>query len=188
MILIVGLGNPGKEYLYSRHNIGFVIVDRINKEFGSLDPVIRFNSELLRVFFESRELLLIKPLTYMNNSGNPVFRVIKYFKDEIERMIVLHDDLDIEFGTVRLKSGGGTGGHNGLESIIRFLKTDNFDRLRFGIGRPPARLDPEDFVLAGFKRKELKELDYPVTRSSDAIKDYVRYGIDYTMNIYNRPN
>lgn len=186
MILIVGLGNPGKEYHQSRHNIGFTIADRLNKELGNLNPVIKFNSELVRLFFEGLELLIIKPLTYMNNSGNPVSRIIRHFGDEIDRMLVLHDDLDIEFGTIRFKSGGGTGGHNGLESIVSYLKTDDFDRLRFGIGRPPAHIDPAEFVLAGFKRKELKELDYLTSRSCDAIRDYIRYGIEHAMNVYNR--
>jgi len=185
MILIIGLGNPGQEYGQTRHNIGFIILNKFSEETGGSSQISKFNSILIKSEHAGKTLLCVKPCTFMNNSGSAVFKVIKHFEDKIESTIVIHDDLDIEFGEIKLKSGGGTGGHNGLESIVKKLGYSDFDRLRFGIGRPPGHKDPADFVLSKFKIRETRELDSIVSVSVEALKDYVEYGINYAMNKYN---
>ena len=185
MILIIGLGNPGEDYDQTRHNIGFVILDKFSEETGILAQISKFNSILIKSEYAGKALICVKPYTFMNNSGSAVLKVIKHFEDKIESTIVIHDDLDVEFGEIKFKSGGGTGGHNGLESIVKKLGHSDFDRLRFGIGRPPGRKDPADFVLSGFKMKETRELDSIISISTEALKDYVENGINFAMNKYN---
>ena len=185
MILIVGLGNPGREYEQSRHNIGFMVIDKFLEilDVGKLSR--KFNSLTTEITCSGKKILIQKPFTFMNNSGAAVLKACKYYKDNIDSILVVHDDLDIEFGEIRLKSDGGAGGHNGLESIIAALGNGNFDRLRFGIGRPPGRKDPSDFVLSSFKKSEKSELEFLADRAVDALKDYIEYGIQYSMNKYN---
>jgi PTH1 family peptidyl-tRNA hydrolase len=185
MILIIGLGNPGGEYGQTRHNIGFIILNKFSVETGILSQISKFNSILIKSEYAGKPLLCAKPYTFMNNSGSAVLKVIEHFKGKIESTIVIHDDLDIEFGEIKLKSGGGTGGHNGLESIVKKLGHSDFDRLRFGIGRPPGRKDPADFVLSKFKKRETRELDSIISISIEALKDYIENGINYAMNKYN---
>ena len=185
MILIIGLGNPGEEYGQTRHNIGFIILNKFIEETGILGQFSKFNSILIKSEYAGKALLCVKPCTFMNNSGSAVSKVIEHFEGKIESIIIIHDDLDIEFGQIKLKSGGGTGGHNGLESIVKKLGHFDFDRLRFGIGRPPGRKDPADFVLSKFKRSETRELDSIITISVEALKGYVENGINYAMNKYN---
>jgi PTH1 family peptidyl-tRNA hydrolase len=188
MIFIVGLGNPGEKYRQTRHNIGFVIVDAFLKQQASYSSFLKFNSEISRLIYSQNELLLLKPLTYMNNSGKPVASAISFYSQDntaTGKMIVIHDDIDIEFGKIRLKRGGGTGGHNGLESIAGHIGNSDFDRLRFGLGRPPGSKEPADFVLSNFSRAEKKELEELVSIAIDALDDYIKNGIDYAMNKYN---
>ncbi|MCL4415960.1 MAG: aminoacyl-tRNA hydrolase [Actinobacteria bacterium] len=185
MILIIGLGNPGEDYEQTRHNIGFVILDKFSEDTGILSQISKFNSILIKSKYAGKALLCVKPCTFMNNSGSAVLKVIRHFEDDIESTIVIHDDLDIEFGEIKFKSGGGTGGHNGLESILKKLGRSDFDRLRFGIGRPPGRKDPADFVLSKFKMKETRELDSIIPISIEALKDYIENGINFAMNKYN---
>jgi peptidyl-tRNA hydrolase, PTH1 family len=185
MILIVGLGNPGIKYRQSRHNIGFSVADAFIKDTGICrSPHIRFNSDLKKTVYSGCQILVAKPLSYMNNSGSPISAIYRHY-DDIENIIVIHDDIDIEFGQVKFKRGGGPGGHNGIQSIISSLKTDEFDRLRVGVGRPPSGKDPADFVLDRFSRTEIRELADIVNISVNALKDYVEYGIDFAMNKYN---
>ena len=185
MILIIGLGNPGEEYGQTRHNIGFIILNKFSEETGILGQFSKFNSTLIKSEYAGKALLCVKPYTFMNNSGSAVLKVIKHFEGKIESTIIIHDDLDIEFGEIKFKSGGGTGGHNGLESIVKKLGRSDFDRLRFGIGRPSGRKDPADFVLSKFKMREIRELDSIISISVEALKDYVENGINYAMNKYN---
>ncbi|MBM3714049.1 MAG: aminoacyl-tRNA hydrolase, partial [Actinobacteria bacterium] len=185
MILIVGLGNPGRDYCKTRHNIGFAVVDRLLEGLISQVTYYKFNAEVFEADYKNTKLLIVKPLTYMNNSGTSVKHFINQYFSEIERILVIHDDIDIEFGLVKLKIGGGSGGHNGLESLVKHLGNTDFDRLRFGIGRPPKKIDPAAYVLSGFKRIELKSLDNIIDRAAEAIKDYIEFGIDYAMNKYN---
>jgi PTH1 family peptidyl-tRNA hydrolase len=184
-MLIVGLGNPGAEYSQTRHNIGFIIIDRFLEELGKPESFIKFNSEIHKSKYSGRELLLVKPLTFVNKSGTSISNVINHYDINSDEILVIHDDLDIEFGMIKFKCGGGTGGHNGLESIVQYLGKTDFNRLRFGIGRPPGKKDPAVFVLSRFRKAEIGELDFLIDKSISAIKDYIHFGIDYTMNEYN---
>lgn len=185
MILIVGLGNPGKDYENTRHNAGFIVTDRLLDDLVIQVTYYKFNAEVFESDYSGKKLLIVKPLLYMNNSGASVKHFISQYSLEIERMLVIHDDLDIDFGTIKLKSCGGTGGHNGLESLVKHLGNADFDRLRFGIGRPLRKKDPAAYVLSRFKRAELKNLFLIVDRAVSAIKDYIEFNIDYAMNKYN---
>ena len=184
-MLIVGLGNPGIEYCETRHNIGFIIIDRFLEHLESPSSFLKFSSEIHKSKYSGRELLLVKPLTFVNRSGTSISNIVDHYGIESGDILVIHDDLDIEFGIVKFKCGGGTGGHNGLESIVEHLGNADFNRLRFGIGRPPGRKDPAVFVLSGFRKAEKNELDFLIDRSISAIKDYIDSGIDYAMNEYN---
>ena len=185
MMLIVGLGNPGVEYSQTRHNIGFIVIDKFLEKLDKPASFLKFNSEIYKSKYFSSELLLVKPLTFVNKSGTSISNIVNHYDIKSDEILVIHDDLDIEFGMIKFKCGGGTGGHNGLESIVEHLGNADFNRLRFGIGRPPGRKDPAVFVLSRFRKAETGELDFLIERSISAIKDYIYFGIDYTMNEYN---
>ncbi len=185
MILIVGLGNPGKEYTDTRHNIGFAVIDEMASGAGSGNKYSNFNSMVYDAEISGTKLLLLKPQTFMNNSGSAVSGALRSYGDEIERILVVHDDIDIEFGQIKLKNGGSTAGHRGLESIYEKTRTLDFDRLRFGIGRPPGRMEASDYVLRRFARGELEEAGLMIRQSADAISDYIIDGIDFASNKYN---
>jgi PTH1 family peptidyl-tRNA hydrolase len=187
--LIVGLGNPGPEYAKNRHNVGFMIVDlladRTRARFGRAR---RTNAQVaearLGVGDLAPRLVLVKPMTYMNLSGGPVASLRQFYKVPIERVVAVHDELDIAYGQLRLKQGGGEGGHNGLRSMSQSLGDKNFLRVRFGIGRPPGRQDPADYVLSDFSAVERKELDFLVDRAADATEALVQRGLEWTQNAY----
>ena len=185
MILIVGLGNPGGDYSGTRHNIGFAVIDELVSSLDSGSKYIKFNSSAHNASYAGKDLLILKPQTFMNNSGSAVAPALKLFSDEITRLLVIHDDIDIEFGRLKIKSGGNTGGHRGLQSI--FDKTGNldFDRLRFGVGRPPGRMEASDYVLKSFKKSETGELGFLIGRAVDMIRDYIENGLDHAANEYN---
>ena len=187
MIFIVGLGNPGKEYQDTRHNAGFILLDRLLEIYGNPKPLSKFNGLIYKQNFSGKEILCIRPKTFMNLSGVTVSGAARHFEDILEKILVIHDDLDIEFGRIRFKTGGGTGGHNGLDSIIKSLGRADFDRLRIGVGRPPGKMDPADFVLSKFKKSERKELNLTISLAADAAADYIDHGIDFVMNKYNQP-
>jgi len=185
MILIAGLGNPGEEHRLTRHNIGFLIIDKFAEALDRKKDYHKFNSSIVESSYNGKKLLLIKPLTFMNNSGNAVASVYNLFKDEIDSILVISDDIDIKLGEIRFKVNGGTGGHKGLESIVRRLVNVDFDRLRFGVSRPPGRKNASDYVLEEFKRNEISEAEVGIQRAADAVKDYIVNGIEYCMNKYN---
>ncbi|MBM3709158.1 MAG: aminoacyl-tRNA hydrolase [Actinobacteria bacterium] len=185
MILIAGLGNPGKDYENTRHNIGFVVADRLLDDLAVQVTYYKFNAEVFESDYSGKKLLIVRPLLYMNNSGASLKHFITQYSLEIDRILVIHDDIDIDFGKIRLKTGGGTGGHNGLESLVKHMGNADFDRLRFGVGRPPKKIDPAVYVLSRFKRVELKNLFFIVDKAVTSIKDYIEFGIDYAMNKYN---
>ena len=135
--------------------------------------------------YNDQKLILLKPQTFMNNSGTAVALCYRFFENQISSMLVIHDDIDIMFGEIKIKKGGSTGGHKGLESIAENLRNYDFDRLRFGIGRPPGRQDAVDYVLEEFSKKEKEEVEIGVQRSVDITRDYLTEGIEYAMNKYN---
>lgn len=171
-IVVAGLGNPGKQYQGTRHNVGFEIIDRLaenlSKGLGSWRD--QGGAESLTVTFESKKIILVKPLTYMNRSGEPLRAILSFYKIPVEKLLVIHDELDLPFGTVRLKIGGGEAGHNGLKSISEQLATQNYQRLRIGIGRPvDARIETADWVLAKFNPEERQILPEIISRAVEKI-------------------
>jgi len=178
--LVVGLGNPGPEYADTRHNVGFHVVELLAaRAGGGRFSRHKSNADVLEGRLAGRRVVLAKPRTYMNVSGGPVAGLVRYYGGEL---VVVHDDLDLGFGVVRLKQGGGEGGHNGLRSISTSLGTKDYLRVRFGIGRPPGRQDPADFVLKRFSATERKELDFAVDLAADATEALLADGLEPTQN------
>ncbi len=186
MKVVVGLGNPGKEYERDRHNIGFVVVDAFARKHGFEFRRRKFRSTLAEGRFGSEKLLLSKPLTFMNLSGEAVAPLAAFYKLPSESLLVVADDLDIPLGEIRLRPKGGSGGHNGLKSIIDHLGTREFPRLRIGIGRPPAGVDPADYVLQPFSPEEIPVVELVVERAVGAIETWILRGIETAMNEFNR--
>lgn len=189
MWMIVGLGNPGREYERNRHNVGFMVADalaaRIGAKFGRHRRAVADAAEgRLGVGVDAPRLVLIKPLSYMNLSGGPVAALAQFYKIEPDHIIAVHDELDLPYGQLRAKLGGGEGGHNGLRSMSKSLGTKEYLRARFGIGRPPGRQDPADYVLSDFSAAERKDLDYLIDRTGDIVESLVTRGLEWTQNAY----
>jgi PTH1 family peptidyl-tRNA hydrolase len=185
--LVVGLGNPGKEYARNRHNVGFLVAELLAERIGAkFSRHRRAVAEVAegRLGFGGPKTVLAKPLTYMNLSGGPVAALAQFYKVPPGQVIAVHDELDIGYGQVRAKCGGGEGGHNGLRSMSKSLGTKDYVRVRFGIGRPPGRQDPADYVLSDFSAAERKELDFLVDRAADVVESIVTRGLEWTQNAY----
>lgn len=183
--LVVGLGNPGPEYAGNRHNVGFMCADVLAGQMG-----VTFKRDRSRALAANGRLrgvpvTLAKPLSFMNLSGGAVASLRAFYKLPAEQIVVLHDELDLPFGVIRLKLGGGDGGHNGLRSVTAALGTRDYHRLRIGIGRPPGRMDPADFVLRNFSAAERKELPEILGRSADAVETLLTSGLAAAQNQYN---
>jgi peptidyl-tRNA hydrolase, PTH1 family len=185
MILIAGLGNPGKEYYLTRHNAGFLLVERLLENLEVKDKKRKFNSKIAFASLEEKKILFIQPLTFMNESGSAVLQARKFYKDEIQKILIVHDDIDIEFGKIRFKKSGGSGGHKGLISIMQHNSGIEFDRLRLGVGRPPGVKAAANYVLKNFTKTEQKELPQIFNSAAEAVKDYIGFDIEYCMNKYN---
>jgi PTH1 family peptidyl-tRNA hydrolase len=185
--LVVGLGNPGKEYAGNRHNVGFLVADllarRVGAKFGRSK---RAGADVAegRLGFGGPRLVLVKPLTFMNLSGGPVASLAQFFKVPVDNVIAVHDELDLPYGQIRAKRGGGEGGHNGLRSMSKSLGSKEYARVRFGIGRPPGRQDPADYVLSDFSAAERKELEFLVDRAADVVEAVVVEGVEWAQNKY----
>ncbi len=180
--LVVGLGNPGPEYAETRHNIGVHVVSLLGGRIGGRFGRHKVNADVLEGRLAGRRVVLAVPRTYMNVSGGPVAGLLRYYSVPPSELVVVHDDLDLGFGVVRLKLGGGEGGHNGLRSLTTSLGTKDYLRVRFGIGRPPGRQDPADFVLKRFSGAERKELDFAVDLAADAVEALLRDGLEAAQN------
>ena len=181
--LVVGLGNPGPEYAETRHNVGVRVVELLAaRAGGGRFSKHKSNADVLEGRLAGRRAVLAVPRTYMNVSGGPVAGLLRYYGVEATDLVVVHDDLDLGFGVVRLKQGGGEGGHNGLRSISASIGTKDYLRVRFGIGRPPGRQDPADFVLKRFSGAERKELEFAVDLAADAAEALLRDGLEPAQN------
>ncbi|MFD3706943.1 aminoacyl-tRNA hydrolase [Nocardia sp. NPDC058658] len=181
--LVVGLGNPGPEYERTRHNVGFLVADVLAERVGGRFAVHKKSgADLLQARLDGRQILIAKPRTYMNLSGRPVAALAKFFSVPADQVIVVHDELDLPFGTLRLKQGGGEGGHNGLRSISQALTTKEYLRTRIGIGRPPGRQDPADYVLKAFSGPERKEVPVIVEQAADAVEMLLKVGLEAAQN------
>ncbi len=183
--LVVGLGNPGREYRDTRHNIGFMVIDQLCKELGVSMSRVQSKALVAVGMLEGRKVVMAKPQTYMNLSGQSVGGLVRFYKTPREQIIVAHDDLDLPLGTIRLRPGGGSAGQKGMQSIIQQLGTQNFARLRLGIGRPPGQMDPAAYVLQPFSRADQELLAMVLTRAAAAVRAFVCQGLDAAMNLHN---
>ena len=188
--LVVGLGNPGQEYARHRHNVGAMVADvLVQRMGGNLRPHKRARAAAAEGRMShgatAPRLIVAKPSTYMNDSGQAVAPLCDFYKIGPDRVIAVHDELDLPFGALRLKYGGGDNGHNGLKSLRRALGTGDFYRARFGIGRPPGRLDPAVFVLRDFSSTERREIDAEIARTTDAIEALISEGLDRAQSEFN---
>lgn len=182
-VLVVGLGNPGENYAQTRHNIGFFVVDRLAARIGSKFTVHkRSGAEIVTGRLDGRSVVLAKPRCYMNESGRQVGPLAKFYSVPPTEVIVVHDDLDLEFGRIRLKCGGGEGGHNGLRSVAAALSSKDFHRVRIGIGRPPGRKDPAAFVLEKFTATERPEIPAICEQAADATQLLIELGLEQAQN------
>jgi PTH1 family peptidyl-tRNA hydrolase len=180
--IVAGLGNPGPEYSRNRHNVGFAVADLLATRAGVAFKRDRARAQLATGRLAGRPVLLVKPMSYMNVSGGPLTSVSGYYKVPPDRTIVVHDELDLPFGTIRLKLGGGDNGHNGLRSVTRSLGTRHYFRVRVGVGRPSGRQDPADFLLSDFTSAERKELPFIVDRAADAVEALLSRGLAAAQN------
>jgi PTH1 family peptidyl-tRNA hydrolase len=189
--LVVGLGNPGPTYASHRHNVGFLVVEELAHRTGGRFGVPKgIRAELAECRLglpgtDAPRLGLVKSRAYMNETGGPVSGLLTYFKITPERLVVVHDELDIDPGQLRVKFGGGDNGHNGLRSIRRSLGTGDFYRVRVGVGRPPGRQDPADFLLSSFSAREREGLAVEVVRAADAVESLMSVGLERTQSAFN---
>ena len=182
--LVVGLGNPGPSYAGHRHNVGFGVVELLAERMGGRFKAHKGRADTVEGRLVGKRAVLAKPKCYMNESGGPVASLRDFFKVPAERIVVVHDELDIAFGTLRLKRGGGDNGHNGLRSVTKSLGTNDYLRVRVGIGRPPGRQDPADFVLKDFSAAERKEVPLLVDRAADAVEALVSGTLEAAQNTF----
>ncbi|MEU4800808.1 aminoacyl-tRNA hydrolase [Actinosynnema sp. NPDC023587] len=180
--LVVGLGNPGPRYEGNRHNVGFLVLDVLAERIGGRFKAHKGGADVLEGRLGGRRVVLAKPRGYMNTSGGPVAGTAKFYKVEPADVVVVHDELDLPFATVRMKLGGGENGHNGLRSITKSLGTKDYHRIRFGVDRPPGRMDPADYVLRDFSPTERKELAFELDRTADAVEALVELGLEAAQN------
>jgi peptidyl-tRNA hydrolase, PTH1 family len=183
--LVVGLGNPGPAYAGTRHNAGALVADILADRVRGRFKSHRARADVVETRFGDQRVVLAKPRSYMNESGGPVVALRDFFKLPIERIVAVHDELDLGFGVLRLKLGGGDNGHNGLKSLRRSLGSGEFHRVRVGIGRPPGRQDPADWVLRDFSATERKDLGLHLERAADAVESLLADGLAAAQNHYN---
>jgi len=182
--LVVGLGNPGPGYAATRHNAGFMVADLLAERMSGRFKAGKGGAHVLEGRIAGQRVVLVKPQSYMNLSGGPTVAAQNFYKVPLEQIVVAHDELDIDFGALRLKRGGGDGGHNGLKSITKSLGSREYLRVRFGIGRPPGRQDPADFVLKPFSCTEAKELALNIDRAADAVEALLTGPLETAQNRY----
>lgn len=183
--LIVGLGNPGREYALTRHNVGFNVVDYIASKHG-----LKFNKMMNKALvamgdIQGSKVILLKPQTYMNDSGIAVGPTLKYYKISPLNLMVVYDELDLPLAQLRMRKMGGSGGHNGMKSLISHIGTDSFPRLRVGIGRPPGRMEPVDYVLQTFSKSDGELMDALYRRATEAVERWLKEDIERVMNFVN---
>jgi PTH1 family peptidyl-tRNA hydrolase len=182
--LVVGLGNPGPEYAGNRHNIGAMVADLLAERIGAKFKAHKSRNLVVEGRLSGQRVVLAKPSSYMNLSGGPVTALRDFYKASVDRLVVVHDELDIDYASLRLKLGGGDNGHNGLKSITKSLGPDYY-RVRAGVGRPPGRMEVADFVLKDFSAPERKELAWFVDRAADAVEALIGEGLERAQSTYN---
>ncbi len=185
MKVIVGLGNPGPEYASTRHNVGFMTVDALAEKYAVTRWKNQFEALVGECQIGDEKVLLVKPQTYMNLSGKAVGPLMRWYKTALQDMAVVHDDMDLLVGTARIRKKGGSGGHNGIKSLLAELGAEDFARFRIGIGRPPQRWTVIDYVLAKFSDEDRKRAREAIEKIVPALECFAQYGIDLAMNRYN---
>lgn len=183
--LIIGLGNPGQKYRRNRHNIGQMAIDHLAKHWGGTVDKKQSRSLTLSHQFDGKNIILAKPKTFMNESGRAVSALLQNFKIPFERILVIYDDLDLALGTIRIRPEGGTGGHRGMRSIQQTIHSQAYPRMRLGIGRPPGRMDPADYVLQNFNKDEMYLLDQVLDKAVQCIEHFISMGVESAMNLCN---
>jgi len=186
MWLVVGLGNPGRQYAGNRHNAGFMVVDELRRQVGAGMARQRLGAELAEGTLRGTKVVFCKPMEFMNASGFAVSRASAFWKIPPAQTVVVHDDMDIDYGRLKLAEAGGTGGHNGLKSIVAETGTEGFCRVRFGIGRPPPAWEGADWVLADFSQEERQALPNLLEEAASATRAIVEDGLVAAMNRFNR--
>ncbi len=184
MKIIVGLGNPTKEYENTRHNVGFMVIDELMNKWSTPSMKQQFKGEVVKVKRNGEDIILLKPLTYMNLSGESLIQVMNFYKVPVEDVLVIYDDLDIPTGKLRLRQSGSAGGHNGIKSIIQHVQTQNFQRLRVGIDRD-SRIPVVNYVLGKFTKEEKPLIDEGILQATQAIDVFIDKGFTAAMNQFN---
>jgi PTH1 family peptidyl-tRNA hydrolase len=183
--LLIGLGNPGREYKDNRHNSGFMTIDRLAVRLDARGMKVQSKAIVTSAVHADHKLILAKPQTFMNLSGQSVQGLVNFYKVPLANLMIIADDLDLPFGTVRIRASGGAGGQRGMGSIIQHLGSNDFPRLRIGIGRPPGRMDPAAYVLQDFSKEDLKLLPEILGHAEEAVLEYVVNGLNAAMNKFN---
>lgn len=184
--LIVGLGNPGREYRNNRHNIGFMVLDQLAGKMDTSFSKMKMNALMTAVRHKGQRIILIKPQTFMNLSGKAAASFIRFYKLPLENLLVVYDDVDLPFQTLRMRPNGGDAGQKGVRSIIKELGTKDFPRLRIGINRPPGRMSVSSYVLLNFSDQEVETLPFVLDQAADAILAFVELGLNQAMTTYNQ--
>lgn len=183
-MLLACLGNPGPSYAGNRHNVGFVVADLLAARIGGRFKAHKSGADIVEGRLAGTRVVIAKPRSFMNLSGGPVAGLAQFFKIGADGVVVVHDELDVDFGVIKLKRGGGEGGHNGLRSISQSLGTRDYFRVRFGVGRPPGRMAAADYVLRDFSRAEQRDLDFHVDRCADAVEALIEKGLSAAQNAF----
>ena len=183
--LIVGLGNPGNEYKLTRHNVGFNVIEALEKEYNISVDKPRFKALIGEIKIGDKKIILMKPQTYMNSSGESVREICDWYKIPANNIVVIYDDIDIPWKRLRIRPKGSAGSHNGLKSVLNFLGSDEFNRVRVGIGKPPQGFDLIDYVLGKFSKEQQKDLSLVVNNAKEAVKCIIDSDIDTAMNKFN---
>jgi PTH1 family peptidyl-tRNA hydrolase len=185
MKLIVGLGNPGKQYAKTRHNVGFMVIDSLLNKLGNPKLKEKFNGLFYECDISGDKVILLKPQSYINLSGEVINRFVNYYNIKVDDIIIINDDMDLDLGRYKLKPSGSSAGHNGLKSVEQNLKTDEYKRLKIGISNDKT-IDAKDYVLGKFRKEELDTINEVIEKSAEIIREYVNTSFEDLMNKYNR--
>jgi len=183
--LIAGLGNPGRKYEHNRHNVGFMLLNRLATKLGESFTQVESKALVAKATYQGERVILIKPQTFMNGSGSAVSSLVHFYKVPMENMLVAYDDVDLPLGILRLRPMGGSAGQKGMQSIIERLGTEAFPRLRIGTGRPPGRMEAADYVLQDFPANDADLLAETLDRAVEAVLTFIQDGLEHAMNSYN---
>lgn len=185
MKIFVGLGNPTPEYAATKHNVGFMLADSLANKLSATNWHEKFNALVAESFFDGEKILIVKPQTFMNLSGEAVAPIVNFYKIDVENLVVVHDDMDLPLGTIRLRPKGSGGGHHGIESIIQHLGTQNFPRIRIGVGRPPKNWTVNHHVLSPFTQDDAQKISAAINELAPAVLCIFKEGINNAMNKFN---